>query len=145
MGPGEVGGRVRGLWAERFPDTVRTVWPGERVDTSGLAAWVELWTSVWARQPSRERTSEWDVLVTAQVFSRERTAGGRIWEVVELVRAALERQTVVWEAEGERASLRLMEVSCEELTRKAAAEWGKEFGQVVVRCEGRAEGVRNNE
>ena len=134
---------MRGLWAERFPDTVRTVWPGERVDTSGLAVWVELWTSVWARQPSRERPSAGDVRVTAQVGSRERPAGGRIWEVVELVRAALERQTVVWEAEGERASLRLMEVSCEELTRKAAAEWGKEFGQVVVRCEGQATQVKS--
>jgi hypothetical protein len=145
MGPLEVGRRVRGLWVGRFPGSVRTVWPGERVNTGGLSVWVELWTSVWARQPSRAGASEWDLVVTAQVFSRERLNGDRVWEVVELARTALERQTVVWDEGGESGVLRLFEVECEELTRREAAGWAKEFGQVVVRCAGRAEGVRNIE
>lgn len=142
MGPEEVGQRVRALWAERFPDSVRTVWPGERVSTSGLSVWVELWTSVWTRQPSRAGASEWDLVVTVQVFSRDRLNGARVWEVMEQAREALERQTVTWKEGDDSAVLRLFEVECEELTRREAAGWAKEFAHVAVRCAGRAAQVK---
>lgn len=143
MGPMEVGRKIRELWTARFPDSVRTVWPGERVSTSGLTAWVELWTNVWSRRSSREKAEEWNLVVTAQVFTRDRLHGERVAEVVELVRSALERQTVTW-SEGETTgSLRLFDVESEELTRREAGGWSKDFAHVVVRCEGTALAVES--
>jgi hypothetical protein len=136
--------RVFTHWRDVFPLSVRTVYPGMRVDAVDLDEWVELWVDAW-RKPVRRgiASDELDVSITVHCFSRHATDKGAVQRLVDAVRGTLGGAFIVvrdFLESGEPVVgwLMVLEPEARELTRVHAEELRGALHHVVVTFEGRA-------
>lgn len=82
-------------WRDTFEPPVTTIYPGEQVETSQLAEWVELWVDVWLDRVRRDAApDELLVSITAHCFSRHPTEATRAQALATGARAALARRMI---------------------------------------------------
>lgn len=133
-------------WRDQFT-AAPTIYPGHQLDTSGLAAWVELWADATddlvRRDGSPDQQAVW---LTVHCFSRDRQAATLVQSLAALARDVIARQLIDvrdYEQSGDPliARLRTREAEIRDLTRIDDAEHRGVLRHVVVTCRGRLEGV----
>ena len=116
-------------WADQFPLAVTTVYPGMRIDTSGLSEWLEIGVDRWvdALNAAAEPTVELSVAV--HIFVRPGVDTSRAYELADAARQTLADQVVTlhdYETMGEPVvgSATLLKPEVEDHTRRDVdASW----------------------
>jgi len=82
-------------WRDNFPPAVTTIYPGQQIETSQLAEWVELWVDAWNDRLRRDvAPDELLASITVHCFSRHPTQATRVQSLADGARAALARQMI---------------------------------------------------
>jgi hypothetical protein len=82
-------------WRDSFPPAVATIYPGQQIETSQLAEWVELWVDAWHDRLRRDvAPDELLVSITVHCFSRHPTQATKVQSLADGARAALARQMI---------------------------------------------------
>jgi hypothetical protein len=135
---------VQARWRDEFV-AAPTVYPGQQLDTSGLAAWVELWVDAWdepvRREISPDRQSVW---LSVHCFTREPLQATRVHNLAAAARDIVSRRTIevrdyTLSEEPLIARLRMREAEARDLTRDEGAADRGVLRHVVVMCRGRLE------
>lgn len=137
---------VQVYWRDEFT-AAPTIYAGQRLDTAGLAAWVELWVDatedIVRRDGSADQQSVW---LTVHCFSRDRQALTLVNGVAASARSAIARRLIAvrdFEQSGDPiiARLRTREADVRDLTRIDDDEQRGVLRHLVVTCRGRLEEV----
>jgi hypothetical protein len=82
-------------WADQFPLPVTTVYPGTRIDTSGLTEWLEIGIDRWADRLLRgEDKATVELSVFVHVFVKPGVDKSRVFELADAVRQTLADQQI---------------------------------------------------
>ena len=82
-------------WANAFPLAVTTLYPGTRIDTSGLLEWLELWIDTWSPPAQRQTAKQRIALsLTVHCFVKPSLDKSRLYELADAVRITLAQQTI---------------------------------------------------
>jgi len=111
------------FWSENFGESVTTIYPGMKVDTSDLTEWVELWVDSWSRRPQRIGGIPLiNVTATIHCFVRTGQNAGRIQELTDSVRSLFAQESMALRdftlsGEPQIGMIRLREPETRNLTR----------------------------
>jgi hypothetical protein len=135
---------VQVCWRDEFA-AAPTIYPGQQIDTSGLAAWAELWVDAWDEAVRRDISpdQQW-VWLTVHCFTREPLEATHIHNLAATARGIISRRTIDvrdFSLSGEPllARLRMHEAEARDLTRDEGAADRGVLRHVVVTCRGRLE------
>lgn len=91
-------------WADQFPLSVSTIYPGMQLDTSALAEWLEIAIDHWRDSPRAEgsgsaplRDEDQQITgfaVVVQAFVKPALDQARVWELIDAARQTLAEQTI---------------------------------------------------
>ena len=133
-------------WSVGFTAST-TAYPGQQLETSALADWVELWVEMWDEAIRRDvAPCAVDVAVTVHCFSRSVSAVTRGQRLADAARSVLSHQTIEvrdFEMSGEPllGHVRLREAETRDLTRRDGDENRGVLQHVVVVVGGRADSL----
>ncbi|MFO1022582.1 MAG: hypothetical protein U0903_18080 [Planctomycetales bacterium] len=140
-----ISGNLFAYWSEQGPEGLQTEFPGTVLVTDDLEEWAEIQVTAW--QAKRQRVNSRGALqvrVLVHVFVRQGTNEGRLQEVAELVRGALENRLIALR-EGDEENdevqgyLRLREGEIRDLSPREREADGSGLRHAVVLFSGRAE------
>ena len=129
-------------WADQFPLAVTTVYPGTRIDTTGLAEWLELGIDRWADRLLRaEDKATIELSVFVHVFVRPGLDKSRAWELADAARQTLADRTITirdYETSGTPVVgyATLFEAEVEERSRRDADAGRHAMQHLIVRVTG---------
>jgi hypothetical protein len=135
---------VQVCWRDEFA-AAPTIYPGQQIDTSGLAAWAELWVDAWDEPVRRDSSPDqlW-VWLTVHCFTREPLQATRVHHLAATARGVISRRTInvrdySSSEEPVIAHLRMREAETRDLTRDEGAADRGVLRHIVVTCRGRLE------
>lgn len=129
---------VQVWWRDTFSPSVATIYPGQQIETSPLAEWVELWVDAWHDRLRRDvAPDELLVSITVHCFSRHPTQATRVQSLADAARAAVARHKIDvhdFSASGTPvvAQLRTREAETRDLTRSHSETTRGVLHHVVV-------------
>lgn len=83
------------FWNQQFGESLVTIYPGMKVNTTELSEWVEIWVDSWSRSPQRIGGIPLiDVTVTIHCFVKAGQGSGRIQELTDSVRSIFAQESV---------------------------------------------------
>ena len=113
-------------WKTQFGESVTTIYPGMKVDTTSLSEWVEIWVDSWSRRPQRIGGIPLiDVTVTVHCFVKSGQESGRIQQLTDSIRSVFAQETIALinfhqSDEPQMGLIRLKEPETRNLTRNQA-------------------------
>lgn len=129
-------------WADQFPLTVATVYPGTQIDTNEVTEWLEIWINAWSRRPQRISNRQLlDVVVEVHCFVKRQQDKSRVHELVDAARNTLSQVTLPvrdFETSGSpiEGYAKLFEPEVHDLTRSEVGKLEHTMQHHVVRCRG---------
>jgi len=83
------------FWKTQFGESVTTIYPGMKVDTTSLTEWVEIWVDSWSRRPQRLGGIPLiDVTVSVHCFVKAGSESGRIQQLTDSIRTVFAQETI---------------------------------------------------
>jgi hypothetical protein len=140
-----VSGSLYSFWADQFPLSVSTVYPGTRIDTAEIDEWIELWVDAWSRRPQRASSRQLiELSLTAHCFVKQGTDKSRVHALADAARATLSQATVAvrdYETSGTPVVgyAKLFETETRDLTRNNFASLQHSMQHLMVACRGIAQ------
>ena len=129
---------VHSYWAAALPSDLVTLYPGVRLDTSGLQHWCELWVDAWSDPPRRAVAPDrLRIAIIVHCFSRHPTQKAGVHRIASLAREALAGRTLpVAPSEAITGDLwgclRIREHAAHDLTRNQAASGQERLQHLVL-------------
>ncbi|MEX0701183.1 MAG: hypothetical protein WD069_03730 [Planctomycetales bacterium] len=133
-------------WADQFPLSAPTIYPGTEVDLADAVEWIDLALDAWSDRAGREIGKRMlSVTVAVHCFAKPSTDHGRADELADAARATLAGRTIAVRDADESGLpvvgyLKLFEAQVRDLSR-SARDTGGGLRHVAIRVSGIAEEV----
>ena len=143
----DIAGSLFSFWADQFPLTVTTIYPGTRIETVSLAEWMELWIETWSRRPQRGTNKQvLELAVSVHCFVKQGLDKSRIHELADAVRSTIAQQTIAIRDNAMSGTpvtgyLMLTEPQTHELTRNNIGSLQHAMQHLVITCRGVAQQI----
>lgn len=134
-------------WADQFPLSVTTIYPGTKVDTTGLNEWLELSIEEWFRRPQRSGGKQViDVSVVVHCFVKQGLDKSRLHELADAARSTISQKTIAirdYDMSGTPVLgyLNMVEPNTRDRTRDAANALRHTMQHLEIRCLGFAQQI----
>ena len=143
----DIAGSLFSHWADQFPLSVTTIYPGTRIETVSLTEWLELWIETWSRRAQRTTNKQvLDLTVSVHCFVKQGLDKSRIYELADAVRQTIAQKTVPIRDTSLSGTpvtgyLTLTEPETHELTRNNIGSLQHAMQHLVITCRGIAQEI----